>query len=691
MCKRTLTDRRLPRRPDASASLHPVDVPAASRRPDRPAMPAAWHTPLLSTVMVAALAACGGGDETTAAREPQRTVQAVRAPAAQRAAPLAAVPSAAAAAAIAPTELPPTVYDPAAADKVTVGTIVVGDTRYNNVVITWGALLAAGVDPPTRSYNFYDPASGQVTLPQVHLGTSIYTNVVVTVTGIVSVGSAAPVAPLIPNDPLFPDQWHLNNTGQAGPNGVAGLAGEDLRVTMAWNHVTGTGVRIAVIDDGLDISHEDFSVVPNKSWDYRVNAYGDPSSATSSHGTSCGALAAAKGQNGIGVTGVAFNASVVGYNLLSATTGEYGADAVVKDLADNHIYTNSYGATDGAGVYHPSSQAWRDAIDTGISTGRGGKGAIYTWAAGNGAPTDRSDQDGQANYQGVFAIGALNDQGKRSSYSEPGSNLLVMGYGGEQCEQHTMTSADVTGDGGYNNGATAKKPGETYNDYTGKPNYTRCINGTSSATPEVAGVAALLLETNPALGWRDVRAILARTARQNDPTDADWVTNGGGLKVNHQYGFGAADATAAITLARSWTNLPAQKTATAAHTTPAAIGSDAAPLTSTLAVAGSGISKLEFVDLVVDANTADVGKLTITLTSPSGTVSTVSTPRQCQDLTDEANPKPAPCGSGLTGGFRFGIVRLMDEPADGNWRLSVADQAGTPSTLTSWSVKVYGH
>lgn len=641
----------------------------------------------LTAVAMAALstlAACGGGDgfAPPAAASPDKQRLSTAAPRSVQATSTAAVQ---------PTVFPPTVYDPAAPTQVTIGSIVVGDTRYNDVVIGWGQLLGAGVDPPTTSWNRFDPATGRITLPRVQLGANTYTNVVVTLASVISIGSAGPLTRIIPDDPLFVDQWHLLNTGQSGPDGQPARAGEDLRATMAWNHATGAGIRIAVIDDGLDINHEDFDVVPGKSWDYRVNAYGDPSSAESSHGTSCGALAGAKGFNNLGVTGVAFNSRMVGYNLLSAAQDQFGADAVVKDLVDNHIYTNSYGAADGTGTYAPSTQAWQDAIDKGIREGRGGRGAIYTWAAGNGAPVDRSDQDGQANYQGVLAIGALNNQGRRSSYSEPGSNVLVMAFGGEECEQHTITSADVMGDGGYNNGVGAKKPNEAYNDYTGKPNYTRCINGTSSATPQVAGIAALMLEVNPNLGWRDVRAILARTARQNDPTDEDWVTNGAGRKINHQYGFGAADANAAVLAARTWTNLPAQVTATAERTQPGAIGTKAAPLVSTISLSNSRISKLEFVDVIVDADTADTGALTITLTSPSGTVSTLSLPRECKEIVEGADPKPAPCGKTLEGGFRFGVVRLMDEPANGTWRLSVADENGSPSTLTRWSLKVYGH
>jgi proprotein convertase subtilisin/kexin type 2 len=623
------------------------------------------------------LTACGGAGDGTATAQGTRSAR-----------PLAASPRAEVSPAQAQPLVPfhPNVYDPAQADHVTVGTIVVGDTRYNDVVVTFTGLVGIGNGVATRTYNGYDGATGRLTLAGVTVGGATYTDVVLTLGGIVSVGGAAALAPVVPNDPLFPEQWHLRNTGQAGFGG-SGTAGEDLNVLMAWNHATGTGIRIAVIDDGLDIGHEDLQVVAGKSWDYRTNAYGDPSSAQSSHGTSCAGLAAAKGHNGVGVTGVAFNAQLVGYNLLSATTGDFGADAVVKDLAENQIYTNSYGSADSNGLYARSEQVWRDAIDTGTRQGRGGKGAVYTWAAGNGAPEDRSDYDGQANYQGVLAIGSLNAQGTRSSYSEPGANLLVMAFGGEHCNTQTTVTVDVSGGDGYNNGATSTKPGEDYTDLGGKPHYTRCMNGTSAATPQAAGTAALLLEANPNLGWRDVRAILARTARKNDPGNAGWVTNGGGLRVNHEYGFGAIDATAAVAAARTWSNLPAQKTASAAGGG-GAIADNAAALSVTLSLAGSGIAKLEFVDLNLDIDHPEVGELEIVLTSPAGTASTLSVPRDCKS----AEGAVVSCGAALRGGFRFGIARLMDEAADGTWRLAVRDaRAGNSGTLTAWSIKVYGH
>lgn len=570
--------------------------------------------------------------------------------------------------------------------RVTIGSLVIGATEYRNIVLVPGSLVSFSTAPATATDDVFDFATGQLTIRSLTVNGVTYTNVVITVASLISVGSSVPVGtvsttPVVPNDPLFPDQWHLKNTGQAGRD-APGVSGEDINVSVAWNTATGKGIQIAIIDDGLDIHHEDLAVVAGKSWDYRVNAYGDPSSGTSSHGTSCGGLAAAIGNNGIGVTGVAFDAKLVGYNLLAATTGSFGADSVTKDLGSNHIYSNSYGSTDSLGTLQPSDDAWQQAIETGISTGRGGKGAIYTWAAGNGAPTDRTDYDGQGNYHGVFAVGSLNDKGQKSSYSEPGSNLLVSAFGGEFCSTHTTTTVDVSGSAGYNDGTT--KP----EDYAGKPNYTRCMNGTSAATPEVSGVAALVLQTNPALTWRDVRLVLAKSARKNDPTNSDWMTNGGGMPINHNYGYGTVDATAAVMLAKTWVNIPAQKTATGRANQHQAIPDAGAAITSEISFANSGISKLEFVELRVTSNHADVGDLLITLTSPSNTVSTVAVPHECK--TEAA--AVVPCGSTLSGGFRFGVARLMGEVADGKWVLTVQDsKASNTGSLTSWDIKAMGY
>lgn len=577
-----------------------------------------------------------------------------------------------------------TTWDPSIPDRLAISTLDHAGNRYSNLLVTFNSIVSIGSGAATRSYDYYDPTTGRFTISSITANGVRYSDVVVAISGVLSIGGVTAIPEITPNDPLFTDQWHLKNTGQTGRDGMAGKEGEDINVSSAWASATGKGIRIAIIDDGLDINHEDLNIVPGKSWNYITNAYGDPSSTTGSHGTSCGGLAAAKGNNGIGVTGVAYDAKQVGYNLLAASTGSFGADAVSKDLQSNHIYSNSYGAADETGLYYPSEEVWRQAIDTGINTGRNGKGVVYTWAAGNGAPTDRSDYDGQANYQGVLAIGSLNDQGTKSSYSEPGSNLLVMAYGGEFCSTHTTTTVDITGTEGSNNGTSSA------DDYTGQPNYTRCMNGTSAATPEASGVVALLLETNPALTWRDVRAILAQTARKNDPTNTDWTTNGGGFHINHNYGYGAIDASAAVTAARTWKNIATQKTATASASlvAPMVIADNSSTaLTSTINLSNSGIGKLEFVDVNVTSDHAEVGDLEISITSPAGTVSTLSSIHDCK-----SGEAVVPCGSSLSSGMRFGVARLMGEAANGNWTLSVRDgKASNTGSLTAWSIKVYGY
>jgi proprotein convertase subtilisin/kexin type 2 len=93
--------------------------------------------------------------------------------------------------------------------------------------------------------------------------------------------------------------------------------------------------------------------------------------------------------------------------------------------------------------------------------------------------------------------------------------------------------------------------------------------------------------------------------------------------------------------------------------------------------------------LNVTSDHANVGDLEITLTSPSLTVSTVAVPHECRAT---AGGDPVACGSTLSGGFRFGIARLMGEVADGKWVLSVHDsKSGSTGSLKSWSIRAMGY
>ncbi len=509
-----------------------------------------------------------------------------------------------------------------------------------------------------------------------------------------ALASAAPAAAA--DDPLYTAQWHLNNTLQAG---------EDANVEPAWSNACGSttcrgdGVRIAVIDDGLEIGHEDlvFNVEPNQSYNYLTNTVDPtPSDTESAHGTAVAGVAAARDDNGLGVRGVAPRARLVGYNLLQQLTLSNAADAMTRNSANVAVSSNSWGPPDGSGQLFASDQPWRDAVATGLAQGRGGKGTVYVWAAGNGAQGgDNSNYDGQANFRGVIAVGAVKDDGTKASYSERGANLWVSAPSGDFCNNsRTTVTTDLMGSAGFNDNGISTSG---YPDELADGNYTQCFNGTSSATPVVSGVVALMLQANPALSWRDVRLILAETARTNDPANADdglgWqmgaaIPGGGGgsYVFHHHYGFGVVDADAAVARAKTWTNVGPELTCTASRNVNIAIPDDGSVAQDQVTVSGCGIGAIEFIEITFTSNHTYAGDLTIALVSPNGVVSILAETHVCND-----GSVAVACSPGYEDGWVFGSAVHLGEAADGPWTLRVLDgAAGDTGNINAWSLKFYG-
>lgn len=510
------------------------------------------------------------------------------------------------------------------------------------------------------------------------------------------VNNPQPVATPGAVDPLYGAQWHLKNSGQIPARGPAAIPNEDIHVEQAWNACAdstcrGEGVTVAVVDSGVDIHHNDLrenisATLKNHVYlQGRTSIDADPTptlnDSSTSHGTAVAGIIAARDNNGIGGRGVAPRASLVGYRLIGSSSQSSDMyHAMTYQAADIDVSNNSWGAPALTGQLYPSPKFWEDAIEEGLRFGRKGRGTLYLTSAGNNGSTSQtywslSNNDGRKSYRGLIAVAALNAQGIRASYSSVGANVWISAPGGDSCaEALSITTTDLMGSFGYNPG---NKAGELAD-----PGYTQCAAGTSFAAPMVSGVAALMLQANPNLGWRDVRTILARTARKNDPAAA-WATNGAGHRVHHSYGFGAVDATAAVSAARTWINLPPQKAVSSAPrqvNLPIPDNNDTG-VSDTINISNSGISQIEWVDVVFNAADHPVSSdLEIFLISPAGTVSTLAVSHNCKG------------GCVPYAEWRSGAARYLDEAADGGWRLVVRDAvAADVGTFQDWKITIYGH
>ena len=572
-------------------------------------------------------------------------------------------------------------------------------------------------------------------------------------------GSPSPApAPLTSNDPLRAQQWHLRNTGST----LNAVAGEDLNLGDLHRQFRGEGIRLAVVDNGVDVQHDDLlpNMVPGTSHNYLPDGQGNalplPVTPSDDHGTAVAGIVAARDDNGLGGVGVAPRAGLVAYNALAHQTDVSLLDALTRGLADNHVYSNSWGALDTGHFEHVSAGdgALASALGRGLREGRDGKGAVYVFAAGNGAQTgDYSVYDSNVSHYGMVTVCAVNAGGKRTLYSEAGPNLTVCAPSGDSRAGYEDWQA----------GITTLLPGQGYRDN---------FNGTSAAVPMVSGVVALMLQANPSLTWRDVPLVLAHSARQVDAGSPGWRNlPGSSLRYHHHYGFGGVDAQAAVKLARQWSSVggsesvrqcgPYRKKVRGAipERIPATTGADTGNMANTGNTGGTGgtgtapgrtgstnnmnnagntggtgstggagstgngvidenlpvqdgllsaidipadcpIRHIEHVDVRMTAVSDNYrrqhpgpGDLHITLTSPLGQVSTLATPHDCYRLGSDGSRQGTRC-VGLKD-FRFGLRRHMDEPAatatNRSWTLGMADRrAGNHGKLYWWEITLYG-
>ncbi len=521
----------------------------------------------------------------------------------------------------------------------------------------------------------------------------------------------------VPLDAFFSQQWHLLNVGQN-----SGTVGIDINVINAWDITLGGNTTIAVIDDGVETLHPDLQpncppVNSKLHHDFRdgdddpkpIVAVGD------GHGTCVAGLAGAAQNNGVadintglltGVSGVAPAARLLGLRLIGgATTDEEAAEALYWHPfgANVGVSNNSYGYSETIGLVG-ADVLERAALRDAALLGRDGRGIVTVFSAGNGRYNEANANFAtESGSRYVVTVGAMDakqssptDPTLYSSYSTPGASLLVCAPGGEFGtfgNNQRMTTTDVTGTGGFN-------PTQGYSSDGGSdlPNidYTNEMNGTSSAAPITAGTAALIISANPTLGWRDVKEILASTARRIDETNSSWQMrpslplparnlNEANFKFSNDYGAGLIDATAAVTRALTWTNLSQEISQTVRYTPPVPSGDIAdngTVLSMPFTFSGQNL-RAEQIEVELRIDHPLRGDLRIELISPAGTRSVLAVPRLSQFVFSNNDYADIVLSGGFfdtrSGGWTFSTTHHWGENTQGTWRVEVSDLNPVPT------------
>ena len=378
-------------------------------------------------------------------------------------------------------------------------------------------------------------------------------------------------------DPLLSESWHYHSDG-TGKGYSSATAATDTDINVKPVHdvlgIKGEGVRIAVSDSGVEISHPDLAANTlageHRSYVYNDPGYWDNSDPTPGagsdepHGTSVAGLISAVGWNGIGSRGIAPLSKFAAFKYVFTPLNYNAATLLAKELdqlsGDFDIFNQSFGRI---GSFFVQSDAQVDLTLRANTVGipgttplRVGKGAIYIQAAGNSFSESYSyplttanstrTASGHTNAHEELSspfkivVGALSGKsdtthGMKASYSTIGSSIWVSAPGGEDgITKPAIITTDISScQIGYSIRSFLYPDlfNFGFHSSNSRCDYTNIFNGTSAATPVVSGVVALMLDANPNLTWRDVKHILATTADKVDlpanlASDANKITSG---------------------------------------------------------------------------------------------------------------------------------------------------------------------
>jgi len=452
---------------------------------------------------------------------------------------------------------------------------------------------------------------------------------------------------------------------------TAGTGYASANFEAAWQYATGKGVLIGIIDEGVNYTHVDIAsrYSADDDFDPRDPAGSHdamPDTATQLHGTHVAGLIVGAHGNGIGANGAAPDASIAGTYL------RYEADVDLPEIAAVLSSIKTYDVANNSWSFVRSFADNKkvgefrllfDELRSGAVEGRGGLGTAIVFAAGNGKyVVDGENAGDDANFHNltnsrfVIAVGAHDEAGKTAFFSSPGANILISAPG---------VGLDTATGAGKGSRATDN------------------VSGTSFAAPLVSSAIALILEVNPALGYRDIQEILAITARADlggsARANGAGNINGGGLLFDREIGFGRLDAEAAVKLARHWTR---QSTAAnEAHVAGVLKSSTDAGQGSRALIFSVGADDVStgFVELTLQLSDPDLKTVSVELISPKGTKTVIAPNLQALAGTTYLN-------------FTFSSVEAWGEDPTGDWTVVLRQTGGGPApTVMSAALDIYGN
>ncbi|KAI5696549.1 hypothetical protein M8J75_014340 [Diaphorina citri] len=340
-------------------------------------------------------------------------------------------------------------------------------------------------------------------------------------------------------DELWPMQWYMQDCRSSNTSTRI-----DFNVVPVYQelNITGRGVNIIVLDDGIDYGHEDLaaSFSPDLSYNFN-NDTNDcrprSSDSRNKHGTRCAGQLVMKPNNSKCGVGICYGAKVGGVKMLDGPSSDVIESKALQfglDKAD--IYSGSWGPPDDGKYMDGPGKLCAAAFDRGTKEGRKGKGVLYVFSAGNGRVRgDNCAADGYLNRIDTIAIACVRADGEPPLYSEACNAVMATAYSGGNTDPIKIITTDILGT------CTCEH------------------TGTSAASPFVAGVLALALEANPGLTWRDAQHLLAWSCDVAPVShSAGWERNARKLWYHPAYGFGLINAFKLVSLAKGWTNVPPQ-------------------------------------------------------------------------------------------------------------------------------------